>query len=343
MAVEQNKDLASVDAGGLTLGHLFAAVYHGWRIVVACLVVALLLGVVYLSFLAQPLYTAAAIIGPNQQRSDSSPSGASRLLAAATNMNLGQQGGDFQTVLQMMYSARLASSLQKDPGIVQEIFPGWNAAEQRWVEPGGLASTVKGWVRSLLGMPQWQAPTPTRIANYIADNVAYEPLAGGGPLRGSSLVRVSYKFRDREFAMRLLNLLLRRSDDLIRDDRLSDTNNRIAYLENLVRETQQVELRDSFRSLLADQQRNQMMLRADRYYALEMIDPPDSDLSPTDPRASMVLLQMFSVGAITSLAILFAILWSRMRETARTGRDCFSRPYPNPFGIFRGLIPGFRR
>ncbi len=112
---------------------------------------------------------------------------------------------------------------------------------------------------------KWDAQS---LSEYLSKRVHLNPLSGS-----SSLRRLSYMHPDKKFASELLTRIHHIADEMIRARVLSETNQRIEYLNNALTRTNNPDHRRSLVALLMEQERQKMMVSLDQPYAAAIIEP----------------------------------------------------------------------
>lgn len=307
---------------------LFQAIWRGRTLIVAVVGACILLSFVYLAVYPRQ-YTVEAVIGPTQDSSG----GAKSALAGIAGVFLGG-GGDsdysFSKFKQVLVSTRLADRLEKQRGVAKRIIGGWDEETHSWRRPSGVIDGVKSGLKVVLGMPPWTPPDASQLASRLQNLVTVDRIGGSGPFDlKTQLLRVSVKMADKDYAVQLLSWILRDSDQIVREDQLTNTTNRIRYLKDLLERTNEVNLNQSLQQILMNEQRTQMTLQADKFYAVDVIDPPHYNSSEFSPRPSMVVFTAVLVGLVASLAMIY-IFFRRRVALARSEEDVFDTPFLDP-------------
>lgn len=320
------------------LGKLFVAVWRA-RMLTLFLVLCCILAVVfYVLVLRQPTYTATATIGPvSATLSQGRPQG----LAALAGLGIGGGDDQFNKYRQLLDSTRLAGRLERDHGVMRKVIPGWDEETHSWQQPGGLITSLKLGVRAMLGMPPWTPPTPATLAAMLQLKLKVQSTASGLELldRRSQIYTVTFESRDRDYTVQLLNWILKDADTLVREDQLTTTSNRIAYLKKVMEHTPELYVRDTLQQILVDQENSLMTLQVDKYYAFDMIDPPSADTVPGGPSATTLLMGAVFFGLLIAFLIIYILFRRRMQHAYSDGSDPLAEPFPNPFRWIGRLVP----
>ena len=109
------------------------------------------------------------------------------------------------------------------------------------------------------------------------------------------------------------------------------------YLSGALDKTHELDLRESLSQLLQAEQRQMMVLQADRYYSFDMVDPPAADNVPTAPKVAFIVVAGFFGGLMLGTAYVFLLI--RRRTITSAGVDApLAAPFPNPFLTVGSLI-----
>jgi hypothetical protein len=264
--------------------------------------------------LIEPVYVAHATIGPPNPSPISSmvtggtPLGggigvASRLLGS------GGSGNDtFSEFKQLLYSPRLATELVDKDKFLQQVYPtAWDERIKSW-RPRGPVFAVKAFIYRILHQPVMEHPDSDALGAYLNNNLEVVQAAGVGASQvvsvaglGTNYITISLKADTPEHAEILLGIILRRADELIRQEQLQDVEARIAYIKRELSDVTMMAQRGNMIDLLASQQQLKTLLVADKRFAHVLVSMPHASYIPTSPMDPV---------KSTSLAIAFSFaLW----------------------------------
>lgn len=300
----------------------------------------------YIGLVRQPVYEAAAIIGPVPNSASSAPQGAAAALAGLAGVaSDDSSGATFSKFTRVLTSTRLAARLERDHGAMKMLIGGWNPGEQKWEPPSGVAAWTTGLVKSVLGMPAWTEPTVEDLAAKLSTMVSVNPAAGSDPLQlRAQFYSVTVESRDRQMAARLLGWILQAADSLVREDQMIRTEGRIAYLTKTLNSTNDVALRDYLNQVMVGQEQTLMTLKADQHFAFDLVDPPSVPTRTVGFSNLTLLVLAVLFGFLIVVALMFLELQERMDAHFRTGKDPLADPFPNPIhqaiGSARRLFGG---
>ncbi|HTT85237.1 MAG TPA: Wzz/FepE/Etk N-terminal domain-containing protein, partial [Rhizomicrobium sp.] len=188
------------------------------------LIVVGLSAVIAYTLLAKPSYTATAIVGPadnsDQPFGDSMAGGLSGIGGIAKHLHvggaLGGAGDDetFDEYTSLLTSNRLAERLVRKDHILPEFFPdAWDPVYDRWRPRDDFVSRNVDYLKVLLRRPLKPAPDVEDLEKYFKKYLVVDPSLE------TSFATVTFRFHTREGAVRLLGLILREADNIIREDK----------------------------------------------------------------------------------------------------------------------------
>lgn len=328
----------------IPLALYIAALKRSKKLIFCFFVVGIVLALLYITFKPQ-MYVAQATIAAAPQETGSQSSGLSSKLATASLMgglSFGGANADTYTkYVQIIQSRRLAETLEQRHKIMEnELYSTiWDSERKKWVPQFNVLFYIKEAVKVLLFRPAWQPPSIDDLSDRLNERILSVDTAEGSDSSGfgSALKNpinvVSVRYKDRDYAIKLLNYILKDSDELVRRDRLTNTTNRIAYLNSALKQTTDISMHDSLTSLLADQERNLMMLKVDKFFAVDVIDPPHADTKPLGASPIIILLGFVVVSLGIAAGCVFIMLRNRVAQSLVTGGSALDKQFPDPFAI----------
>ncbi|HEY5048987.1 MAG TPA: Wzz/FepE/Etk N-terminal domain-containing protein [Rhizomicrobium sp.] len=279
-------------------------------------------------WLAKPVYTATALVGPADNSdqpfgSELGGLGGSGVGGIAKHLHvggmLGQGGADpFDEYTSLLNSTRLASVLVGKDHLLPEIFDSqWDAANKRWYPRDSQFDRAWDYGKTLLRRPVKSAPDEDDLLTFFATRLIVDQSLETG------FATVTFKFGSPAEAERILNLILLEADNIIRQDKRRDVAARIAYLNEALEHITLADQKPAMIEVLSQQEQEMMMVASDHRYASVMIDPPHAPLKPTSP--------LPTVDAAIALGLSCVAWLGAVRLTPKSGRwrrllDKFARP-----------------
>jgi hypothetical protein len=264
------------------------------------LIIVGLAGVIAYTLVAEPVYTATAIVGPadnsDQPLGDMMGGLSGGLGGIAKHLHvgggLGQQGESdpFDEYTALLTSNRLAGLLVRKDNFLPQIFwQDWDSANRHWLPRNDYLSQKIDQAKLLLRRPLKQAPDQEDLEKYFKKYLLVDSSLE------TSFATVTFKYHTREGAERLLGLILREADNIIREDKRRDVSARIAYLNTALTHLSLADQKPELIAILSEQEQEMMMIESDHLYASMMIDAPYAPLTPTSP--SPIVDSLIAMGA----------------------------------------------
>ena len=286
-------DLLDDDRSDAPLSRMFSPAQllsdlRTYYLLLVLLIVVGLGAVIAYTLVAAPVYTATAIVGPadnsDEPLSDMGGGLSGGLGGIAKHLHvggaLGQQGGSdpFDEYTALLTSNRLASRLIRQDHILPEIFwTAWDTGQNRWLARNDFLSRNVDQLKLLLRRPLKGAPDEEDLEKYFKKNLLVDSSLE------TSFATISFRFHSREGAVRLLGLILREADNIIREDKRRDVEARIGYLNTALVHLALADQKPELIAILSEQEQEMMMIESDHLYASKLIDAPFAPLTPTSP------------------------------------------------------------
>jgi hypothetical protein len=310
-----DKDATSSLAVFFDLAQKLAEFWRLYVVVMGVAVVFMLLSYV----VVRPTYTAIATIGPPNPSPVSTlnatvnggvggTSGmARRLLGGASGA--GNANDPFMEYQQLLKSQRLLDELVARDHILPRVFyMQWDASTNTWKKPG-LIHRMLVPVKELLHRPNSEHPDANSLRLFLDRSFSITPVTNARSISslslGSSYVNVSLSFTDRHEAEVLLDTILRRADEIIRQEQLRDVTARIAFIKSELQRVTESEQREALIGILSGQEQLQTMMVADQRFASTLVDTPHAAPKPTKPQSPGT---SFVFSAFVSLVIWVALV-----------------------------------
>jgi len=311
-------------ASRLSFATLLSHLLSGAHFIAIGAIAGLSMGAIYLNVFSSPVYTASAVIGPaeSHRASDANllPMYAGlglndrQDLTSVADFGSGIQFSDgtslFPKFLEVLYSVRAADDLERKYHVMEHVFHGWDRASSSWKPTSDIWQWLIHFLRPDVPGAGWSPPTSTKLAEFFRAFVLVEPVVQTNAAT-TGLYQVSITFPDRVYAIGLLNNMLQEADMLVRQDQLSNTANRIGYLNNVIGGTQELTLRENLQNILQQDEQSKMTLQADKFFSVDVVDPPHADISPASPNAALILTAASLGGAGLAGLLLLLSLYKR--------------------------------
>lgn len=255
----------------VSVSEILDQLWSGRIIIAVCFVLGLVYGAYSISS-SGPLFSVEMSLLPAEGGSvdnNASNSGALGLLAGLTGGGLGQVP-KFTQFLAALHSTGVAEVLDKKYAMTCRVFRGdCDQTTLQWRERTGLRPWFNGLLARLSGLPDPNGPrTPTELALYISGAVV--PTLD----KTSEVVRLDYQSPRPDFAVNFMNVLVKTTNDYIRDQDRVVLQQYVAYLTDQASRATNVAQRDALDQLLLQQERKLMLTEVDVPYAASVLDGP---------------------------------------------------------------------
>jgi hypothetical protein len=285
------------------------------KLVFGCAGAFVLLTILSLHF-STPIYTARAVIipAPNTVEGSKNPVGSAalRLLTGATDDSTPTTS--FDRFLEMRDSLTLAQRMQAEQGALQKIFAGrWDAEQQKWKVSYGPVALLGRGLRRLVGLPPRAEPNEEYLAEYLSHAVRATPRVG------KNIYVLEYSNANPVLARDVLTWIYHDTDQIIRAQALDRAERQIAYIQTRLSQININENRDTFVSLLAEQEKTVVLINSDLPYAADLIEPPATLNDPTSPQPVLDLL----ISVIAGLAVGVGLALARSVQFQNALREIF--------------------
>ena len=327
--------------GAITPRLVIGGLLRAWLLGLIILAISIISCMIYLNTRTLQ-YTATAVVEPPLSTGNGQISGQSQMLASFVGIDTGGNSDQFTKYLQILSARRFAAKLESDHHVLRLLFPGWDESSQSWKVPENFTSRLKKRFRAFLGLPNQGDPDIAALDDFLGKKIIITLVPGRSPLDLKGQVfTVSITMEDRELATNLLMWSLSAADSLVRHDQLARTVNRIAYLRRQIDSTNEIILRQSLSTLLTQQEQAMMTLQTDKFYAVDLIDPPSAPNIPLGMTMSKAFITFVFLGFLVFFALVIVTLYQRTR-TMSDEDEILSIPFPNPvsqaIGALRGLF-----
>jgi hypothetical protein len=306
MNVQENPDIMSdaEEATGLSLfiNNLVGTFRSYYRLLFVLLLFwCVITAVAFLS--TPPKYGATAVVGPSIPFADTSVAGGGNglnsLLKSRALLGGNQNPETFTEFTELLTSYRLAEVLATKDHMLQTIFyKRWDAEKKAWKPQDSILSLIKNPLKQAMGWPIKKAPDIDDLAKYLHESLIISTSFD------TSYVTVTTRFNDPQKAKQILATILKEADNIIRNDQRRDTNARIRYLNNIIRDVAATEQKEQLITVLSQQEQRMMFIESDYRYASVYIDPPYVLSRPISPRYSYYLL----AGLVLSLISWYGVV-----------------------------------
>jgi hypothetical protein len=140
--------------------------------------------------------------------------------------------------------------------------------------------------------------SPEDLAQYLSTAVRIDPIGSTGSLK------ITYRHRDPIFAVRLLNIMRKAADQLIKNQDKEIALHRVEWLKSNLKTSINPEHRQALARLLMAEERRIMILSLDEPYAMQVIEEASAGTRHVTPP----LLALLFLGPLMGIALAAAIV-----------------------------------
>jgi len=252
----------------------------------------LTLGLTYV-LLAEPRYTAQAVLTSNVRDEGPNLPQALSGLAGFAGINLGGSA-DGTEALATLRSRVFAEEFILAMDLMPLLFPdAWDQANERWI-----ASEERP-------VPDLQEGVDRFVDGVLS--IEEDPVTG--------LITCSIEWFSPEQAAMWLDEFIARINERIRTRDLMESELRLEFLNRQLEQMSLVELRQAVGRLIESEIQTIMLAQAKSEYAFRVIDPPRVPYEPTSPRKILIIVvSAFGGVVIGGFFILALLIAQRLRE-----------------------------
>jgi len=229
-----------------------------------------------------PVYVASMSVASGESRA-TSPNAALRSFGEGLGLNFDTATGggpatSFDRLKVTISSLEFVRHLEDKYDIIHKVFAGaWDSESNSWIRPTGRRFEFRQGLNAKLHLPLWSEPTTQSFAEFLSGTIIVRDSID------SPFTTVSTRSADPEFALWLLETVYMEADAFVREADLRATRERKSYLEGQIDQTNILEFRQMFVSLLANEERRLMLTQTDLPYAAQIIRSPFVSSRPTSP------------------------------------------------------------
>lgn len=250
------------------LPELIARVWRGRKFVFWGMAVGLIIAL-SLILLLKPKYEATMIVAPpsHDSRTDSFVEGVF-VYAPDVEARIPTGSPEFIRFEQSLRGAAVASLLFKMDHMVDKI-----GEDSVW---RGLSNDIN---------------SSQDLSLYLANHIQVETMGA------TSSRKITYRHPDPDFAVKLLVMMRKADDQIIRTSVKAETETKIEWLKTEFAKTLNPDHRQAMAQLLMSEERRRMLLSLETPYAVNVVEEAASTPRPVVPNRPMIVVMLLLVGA----------------------------------------------
>ena len=281
----------------IDLLELFNVVWRRKAIVIAFTVLAGVASVI-ITLRMPNIYQSEAVIVPLEKSKGVSLGGLGPLGGmVAAELGIGG-GGSIEEMQSVLKSKRLIMSLIEEKKLLPRLFQEqWDSEAGRWKDPEDIPTIQDGYeaIMELL-------------------RVDHDKKLG--------TLKVAIQHEDRQFAKQMVEWLVQKLSDFLRQATLEDARENIRFFKSQIEKTTDPLLKEKLYASLAREVERQTFAMAQKYYGFKVLDPPivpDEDKKVKPKRSLICMVATISAFMLAIFFVFFLEFIQNARQ--RSGRD----------------------
>ena len=286
----------------IDLRELLSVLWGGKYILIAFVVVAAILSVVYALSLPNT-YRSYAILapapGPGQDGSSSLGSKLKGIAGLAGGAFGGQSIDKVSLGMEITKSRKFITDFAEKYNIVVPLMAGkeWDPKTRKLTLNEKLYNEKEAkWVREVKP-PRSAAPADWEVYDKFRQIVNVSQDAKSG------LIELSVEFLSPELSRKWVNWIIEDINLTMRDKDIAMADQRIEYLENKIKDIKHTDLRNTFYSLIEDELRNKMLAETQKEYVFTIVDPAVVPGKKYGPSRALICILGTMLGGILGLIV----------------------------------------
>ena len=261
---------------------IFRTLWRGRWLIIAVTFGFVLAGIAY-AFLATPVYRSEVVLIPNESERPSNLAASLGGLASLAGINLGSSVDKMEGIATLR-SRVLIEDFIRDEDLLPVLFADdWDAEKKRWKD-----SDEEDWPTVLTGV------------DYFIDEVRTVDENST-----TGLVTLGVEWTDPVLAEKWTSELVQRVNDRLRQQTLSNSRQRLSYLNSELSKANLIELRQAISNLIEGEIQTITLAQADSEYAFKIVDPPRVPIEPVWPKKILIAAAAVFLGFVIGvLAVL---------------------------------------
>ena len=300
---DQNKiNAASKSDDEIDLRDLFVSLWHGKYLIVFCILIFIALASLYLR-VAERKYSVNYVFKSVASENAGPNLGGLGGLASLAGVTLpSSSSGDFLTFKFLLKSEEVAEFLANDPPLIRAMFKNeWDQDAGIFRKPpDGTLSPYKRLLKGILtgrGDASYVAPNAARIAYWIKNNLQYSED------RDSGFLTLSSETSNPELLLAVMKKITFEADQLLKVRYIESAEQTMVFYQQQLSKARAREHREALAKLIAQEDQKLMLASKGTYFVAEPVTQPSVSLTPTSPKASLVLALSFVLGGFFGAAI----------------------------------------
>ena len=288
----------SFDIDEIDLKEIFKVLWDGKFFIIAVTACFAIFSVYYALSL-KDVYKSEAILNVDTDSNPVSSFGGLGGLASIAGINMSSLSGNkSQLALETLRSRAFLKHLIEFEGILPSIMAAesFDKESQKIIFNSDLFDpTENKWVES--------AENGLLKPTYLQ---AYETYLSQISIRDEQFITISVEHISPVFAKELLDLMIRETNEILRNKDLRESSDAINFLTSEVNKSSLITMKDAINELVLSRLEMQMMAKVSNEYVLKIIEPPFIPEKKSGPSRALICIVISLIGGIFS--VLFVLI-----------------------------------
>ena len=292
----------STNDNEIDLRELFAALWRGKRLIIICVVLAIMLASLNLR-LAERKYTVRYVFAPVESENSGPNLGGLGGLASLAGVSLPtSSSSDFLTYKFLLKSEEVAARMLKDRDLLLSVFSSeWDTERELFRQPasGPLRSVVRGLKNLLTGNEPsaYIPPNAARLSEWMNE------VFSSSEDRDTGFLTLSAETTEPALMVDVLTRATQETDQLLKERYVATAEQTMSFYQQQLSIARAREHREALAKLIAQEDQKLMLASKGSYFVAEPITEPYVSLGPTSPKALLVLALSVVLGGFLGAAI----------------------------------------
>ena len=293
---------SSRDNDEIDLRELVGALWRGKFLIMLCVLFAITLAALYLRS-AERKYTVTYVFVPvASEEIGSNLSGLGGLASLAGISLPSSSSGDFKTFKYLLKSEEVSSFILKEENLTKKIFaPEWNTQSGAFNSPpdGHLTPLIRALKKLLMGQGSiaYEEPNAARLSYWM------ENAFDASEDRDTGFLTLTSETADPSLMLEVLKRVTGETDRLLKERYIESSEKTMGFYQRQLAKARAREHREALAKLIAQEDQKLMLASKGSFFVAEPLTDPTVSLTPTSPKAALVLALSIILGGFFGAAL----------------------------------------
>ena len=211
---------------------------------------------------------------------------------------------NFTAVIQLLNSPRVYAEMERRYHILPLFYPKrWDSEHGSWIDDETVGSTIYAGLKLMFHIPVHPVPTPEDLALALKNRVE------ATQVEFTNLYELQFRYKDPDLAAKFLTWDVETADSLVRAEALARLQSEIDYIDQELKTVTVEEHRRALGELLANLERQNMIVAGGGNYAAYVLQAPTISARPS------VLGLLLQIASGVLAGIIISSAWSLLFPT----------------------------